>query len=62
MAQCWRCGGELPSYAVRCTWCGRSTSVSAFFQVVSIAVIVVAALLFTGIIPVQELRERWLRS
>lgn len=59
MAQCWRCGGELPSYAVRCTWCGRSTSVSAFFQVVSIAVIVVAALVFTGVIPVQQLRERW---
>ena len=57
MGQCWRCGGELPSYAVRCTWCGRSTFVSAFFQVVSLAVVTVALLLFTGVLPFAQVVE-----
>ena len=55
MGQCWRCGGELPSYAVKCTWCGRSTFVSAFFQVISLAVVTVALLLITGALPFAKL-------
>ena len=57
MGQCWRCGGELPSYAVKCTWCGRSTFASAFFQVVSLAVVTVALLLITGVLPFAQVVE-----
>ena len=57
MGQCWRCGGELPSYAVKCTWCGRSTFVSAFFQVISLAVVTVALLLITGALPFSQVVE-----
>ena len=57
MGQCWRCGGEMPSYAVRCTWCGRSTFATAFFQVISLAVVTVALLLITGVLPFAKLVE-----
>ena len=57
MGQCWRCGGELPSYAVKCTWCGRSTFASAFFQVMSVAVVTVALLLITGVLPFAQVVE-----
>ena len=55
MAQCWKCGGQMPAYAVRCGWCGRSTTVSAFFQVVSIAVVVVAGLVIAGVVPLASI-------
>jgi hypothetical protein len=55
MAQCWKCGGQMPAYAVRCGWCGRSTTVSAFFQVVSIAVVVVAGLVIAGVMPMSTI-------
>lgn len=57
MGQCWKCGGELPSYAVKCTWCGRSTFATAFFQVVSLAVVTVALLLITGVLPFAQVVE-----
>jgi len=52
MANCWRCGGQISSYASRCTWCGRSTTVSAFLQVVAFATLIVAALVVGGVVPV----------
>ena len=55
MAQCWKCGGQMPAYAVRCGWCGRSTTVSAFFQVLSIAVVVVAGLVIAGVMPMSTI-------
>ena len=57
MAQCWKCGGQMPAYAVRCGWCGRSTTVSAFFQVISITAIVVAALIVAGVLPMDRVRK-----
>lgn len=57
MAQCWKCGGQMPAYAVRCSWCGRSTTVSAFFQVISITAIVVAALIVAGVLPMARVRQ-----
>ena len=55
MAQCWKCGGQMPSYAVRCGWCGRSTTVSAFLQVFSIAVVVVGGLVLAGVMPMSSI-------
>lgn len=55
MAQCWKCGGQMPAYAVRCGWCGRSTTVSAFFQVFSITVVVVAGLIIAGVMPMSTI-------
>ena len=55
MAQCWKCGGQMPSYAVRCGWCGRSTTVSAFLQVLSIAVVVVGGLVIAGVMPLSSI-------
>ena len=52
MANCWRCGGQISAYASRCTWCGRSTTVSAFLQVTAFAVLIVAALVVGGVVPV----------
>ncbi len=51
MAQCWKCGGQMPAYAARCSWCGRSTSLSALLQVVSVTVVVVGALVVGGVVP-----------
>ena len=55
MAQCWKCGGQMPPYAVRCGWCGRSTTVSAFFQVFSIAAVIVAGLVIAGVMPMSTI-------
>jgi hypothetical protein len=55
MAQCWKCGGQMSPYAARCGWCGRSTTVSAFFQVLSIAVVVVAGLVIAGVMPMSTI-------
>ncbi len=55
MAQCWKCGGQMPPYAVRCGWCGRSTTVSAFLQVTSIAVVIVGALVVAGVVPMSRI-------
>lgn len=55
MAQCWKCGGQMPPYAVRCGWCGRSTTVSAFVQVISIAVVIVGALVVAGVVPMSRI-------
>ena len=55
MAQCWKCGGQMPAYAVRCGWCGRSTTVSAFFQVLSIAAVVVGGLVIAGVVPLSSI-------
>ncbi len=52
MANCWRCGGQISAYASRCTWCGRSTTVSAFLQVTAFATLIVAALVVGGVVPV----------
>ena len=66
MANCWRCGGQISSYASRCTWCGRSTSVSAFLQVVAFATLIVAALVVGGLVPIgaftRFLPTNWLRE
>jgi hypothetical protein len=58
MAQCWKCGGQMPAYAVRCGWCGRSTTVSAFLQVLSIAVVVVGGLVIAGVVPLSSITSR----
>jgi hypothetical protein len=55
MAQCWKCGGQMPAYAARCGWCGRSTTVSAFLQVLSIAVIAVGGLVIAGVVPLSSI-------
>ena len=57
MAQCWKCGGQMPPYAVRCGWCGRSTTVSAFLQVISITVVIVGALVVAGVVPMSTVRK-----
>jgi len=66
MANCWRCGGQISSYASRCTWCGRSTSVSAFLQVAAFAALIVAALVVGGLVPIgaftRFLPNNWLRE
>jgi hypothetical protein len=66
MANCWRCGGQISSYASRCTWCGRSTSVSAFLQVVAFGTLIVAALFVGGLLPVTALTRylpsNWLKA
>ena len=41
----------MSRYASRCSECGRSTTLSAFFQVTSIAGLIVAALMVGGILP-----------
>jgi len=43
----------MSPYAIRCNWCGRSTTVSAFFQVLTIGVLIVAALVIGGVMPVD---------
>ena len=43
----------MSPYAIRCNWCGRSTTVSAFFQVLTIGVLIVAALVVGGVVPVD---------
>jgi hypothetical protein len=55
MPNCWRCGGQISSYASRCTWCGRSTSVSAFLQVSALAALIFASLVVGGIVPIKSL-------
>jgi len=66
MANCWRCGGQISSYASRCTWCGRSTSVSAFLQVIAFATLIVAALFVGGLLPASALTRylpsNWLKA
>jgi hypothetical protein len=66
MANCWRCGGQISSYASRCTWCGRSTSVSAFLQVIAFGVLIVAALFVGGLLPIDALTRylpsNWLKE
>jgi len=66
MANCWRCGGQISSYASRCTWCGRSTSVSAFLQVIAFATLIVAALFVGGLLPATALTRylpsNWLKA
>jgi hypothetical protein len=47
----------MPPYAVRCGWCGRSTTVSAFLQVLSITVVIVGALVVAGVVPMSTLRK-----
>lgn len=55
MPNCWRCGGQISSYASRCTWCGRSTSVSAFLQVSALGALIFASLVVGGIVPIKSL-------
>jgi hypothetical protein len=43
----------MSPYAARCNWCGRSTTVSAFFQVATIGVLIAAALVVGGVMPVD---------
>ena len=43
----------MSPYAIRCNWCGRSTTVSAFLQVLTIGVLIAAALVVGGVIPVD---------
>src|SRR5687768_16925881 len=66
MANCWRCGGQISAYASRCTWCGRSTTVSAFLQVTAFAALIVAALVVGGVVPAGEftrfLPAKWLKQ
>ena len=66
MANCWRCGGQISAYASRCTWCGRSTTVSAFLQVSAFAVLIVGALVVGGVVPVGEftrfLPANWIKD
>jgi len=66
MANCWRCGGQISGYASRCTWCGRSTTVSAFLQVSAFAALIVAALVVGGVVPAGEftrfLPANWLKE
>lgn len=66
MANCWRCGGQISSYASRCTWCGRSTTVSGFLQVTAFATLIVAALVVGGVVPVgaftRFLPTNWLKE
>jgi hypothetical protein len=47
----------MPPYAARCSWCGRSTTVSAFLQVLSITVVVVGALVIAGVVPMSTVRK-----
>lgn len=47
----------MSSYATRCTWCGRSTSVSASLQVLSIGIAVVIILVATGLVPWNVVRD-----
>ena len=55
MAQCWNCGSEMSGYASRCNECGRSTTLSAFFQVGSLGVLIVAGLMVAGVMPASAL-------
>ena len=43
----------MSPYAIRCNWCGRSTTVSAFFQVATIGVLIAAALVVGGVMPLD---------
>lgn len=66
MANCWRCGGEMSPYAARCNWCGRSTSASAFLQVLTLAAMVLAILVLAGVMPMASvsamLPDGWLKK
>ena len=66
MANCWRCGGQISAYASRCTWCGRSTTVSAFLQVTAFAVLILAALFVGGVVPLgaftRYLPTHWIQD
>jgi hypothetical protein len=45
----------MSRYASRCNECGRSTTLSAFFQVGSLAVLIVAILMVGGVMPASAL-------
>ena len=45
----------MGAYASRCNWCGRSSGVSTFFQLVTLAGIIVAALGVVGVMPLSSL-------
>ncbi|HEU4829493.1 MAG TPA: hypothetical protein VFT04_09875 [Gemmatimonadales bacterium] len=45
----------MSRYASRCNECGRSTTLSAFFQVGSLAVLIVAILMVGGVLPMTTL-------
>jgi hypothetical protein len=66
MANCWRCGGQISSYAARCNWCGRSTTVSGFLQVLTLGVLVLAALVVGGVVPLgtftRYLPTNWIEA
>ena len=43
----------MSPYAIRCNWCGRSTTVSAFFQVLTIGILIAAGLVVGGVMPLD---------
>ena len=45
----------MSRYASRCNECGRSTTLSAFFQVGSLGVLIVAILMLGGVMPSSAL-------
>ena len=45
----------MGAYASRCNWCGRSSAVSTIFQLVTLAALVVAALVVGGVMPLSSL-------
>ena len=45
----------MGAYASRCNWCGRSSSVSTIFQLLTLAGMIVAALIVGGVMPLSTL-------